>query len=357
MHTPDDKKNLPDRLTDEAGRLHELHAYRILDTPPDGAFDDITRLAAKYFGVPIAIVSLVDKDRVWFKSAYGLDDVDEIARGPGLCASAIMQDDCYIAEELRRDPNALANPLVAKDNGLRFYAATPLRSRNGFNLGTFCILDLVPRTFSAENSRDLEAFGKLVMNQMEQRLSNRKIASIAQSISKQNQSLSHAASHDPLTGLLNRAATMRVIEDLSRSQTDQHGAAVLILDVDRFKAINDTHGHPVGDAVLVDIAHRIRSTVRADDHVARYGGEEFLIILRNCPPEVAQAIAGRIRAKIAQTPVRVGALSLDITISGGLCHSPSGGKLDDMIKAADASLYAAKNAGRNRIVVSTCQAA
>lgn len=157
---------------DEVGRMRAVERYRILDTPEDGAFDRIAALAARVFSVPVAIVSVVDHDRIWFKSHHGTD-VTEIGRDPGLCASAILQDGPWIIEDAARDPRTLANPLVAGEFGLQFYAGVPLRTPDGFNLGTFCILDREPRKFTAEDTRTLEDLAGIVMNDLEMRLQGR----------------------------------------------------------------------------------------------------------------------------------------------------------------------------------------
>ncbi|MDQ3141904.1 MAG: GAF domain-containing protein [Bacteroidota bacterium] len=156
----------------EIKRLKNLHKYEILDTPTDGHFDEITSLAAKIFNVPVAIISLVDTDRIWFKSSYGLD-VEEIPRDPGLCSSAIMSDDIYIVENARVDPRTLANPLVAGVMGLQFYAAAPLKSLDGYNLGTFCIIDKAPRKLNAKESSMLIQLSRIVMDQLELKLQSR----------------------------------------------------------------------------------------------------------------------------------------------------------------------------------------
>lgn len=169
----------------EIKRLENLHKYEILDTPADGEFDEITSLAAKIFNVPVAIITLVDTDRIWFKSSYGLD-VDEIPRDPGLCSSAIMADDIYIVENAKIDPRTLANPLVAGVVGLQFYAAAPLKSRDGYNLGTFCIIDKTPRKLDARESSILRQLSRIVMDQVELRLQSRlMIKEIQENISKQ----------------------------------------------------------------------------------------------------------------------------------------------------------------------------
>ncbi len=334
----------------ENERLAELQSYQILDTPSDGAFDDITLIASQLFKVPISIVSLVDKDRVWFKSSVGLKGIDQIDRGPGLCASAIMSDKVYIANDLRLDPNSLANPLVAAENGFRFYAAQPLRGKSGFNLGTFCILDLVPREFSDEDANLLGYFGRIVMAQMEHRLAARKLVTLAQTVTEQNKLLAYAANHDGLTGLLNRSSIERQLVGWE-PENSEAPKTVLLLDIDRFKSINDRYGHGAGDAVLVEVAKRIARAVRPHDHVGRYGGEEFIVVLHKCKPEDAASVAERIRRSIEATPIAVGDLSpLSVTISGGLCHGNTGTPMSRMLKLADEALYAAKEAGRNRIM-------
>ena len=158
----------------ETKRLADLHKYGILDTPEDGDFDEITSLAAKIFNVPIAIITLVDRDRIWFKSSYGID-LEEIPKDHGLCSSAIMSDDIYIIENARQDPRSLANPLVAGLMGLQFYAAAPLKSINGNNLGTFCIIDKNPRTLNAKEVSMLMQLSRIVMDKFDLKLQSRLI--------------------------------------------------------------------------------------------------------------------------------------------------------------------------------------
>ncbi|MEJ7626247.1 MAG: GAF domain-containing protein [Ferruginibacter sp.] len=156
----------------EVERLENLYKYEILDTPSDGYFDEITSLAAKVFDVPVAIISLVDTDRIWFKSAYGID-AEEIPRDPGLCSSAIVSDDIYVVENAKVDPRTLSNPLVAGVMGLQFYAGAPLTSPEGFNLGTFCIIDKNPRTLDVKEATMLKQFSRIVMDHLKLKLQSR----------------------------------------------------------------------------------------------------------------------------------------------------------------------------------------
>ncbi|WP_460452333.1 sensor histidine kinase [Alsobacter sp. SYSU BS001988] len=152
----------------EAERLAAGRRYDILDTPPDGAFDRITRIAARLFDVPISIVSIVDTDRIWFKSHHGLD-VAEIPRSPGLCASAILDSKPWVLSDASVDPRSLTNPLVAGEFGLRFYAGVPLRTRDGFNLGTLCVIDHAPRPMSQTDIDQLSDLAAIVMDELELR--------------------------------------------------------------------------------------------------------------------------------------------------------------------------------------------
>jgi two-component sensor histidine kinase len=156
----------------EAGRMAAVRRYEILDTPPDGSFDRVTALAARRFGAPISIISIVDHDRIWFKSHHGLD-VKQIGRDPGLCASAILSSEAHVVLDASTDVRTLANPLVAGDFGLRFYAGVPLETSDGFNLGTLCVIDKAARPVEQAQIDDLKDLASLVVDQLELRLAAR----------------------------------------------------------------------------------------------------------------------------------------------------------------------------------------
>jgi signal transduction histidine kinase len=157
---------------DEEARLAAVRRYDILDTPFETAFDRITLLAARLFNTPIAIVSIVDNDRVWFKSRQGLD-LQQVERLPGLCASAILQNDPLILTDASVDPIALAHPIVAGQSGLRFYAGAPLTTADGHNVGTICVMDKNPRDFSDEDAATLQQLAEIVIHELELRIATR----------------------------------------------------------------------------------------------------------------------------------------------------------------------------------------
>jgi hypothetical protein len=120
----------------EAARMEAVRRYDVLDTPPDGAFDRVAAIAARLFDVPVATVTIVDSDRIWFKATHGLDGVSQIGRDPGLCASTILTDDTLVIPDTLADTVASANPLVAGPMKVRFYAAAPIITADGHRLGT-----------------------------------------------------------------------------------------------------------------------------------------------------------------------------------------------------------------------------
>jgi two-component system cell cycle response regulator len=150
---------------------------------------------------------------------------------------------------------------------------------------------------------------------------------------------------DPLTGLRNRRYTRRHLEGVLR----QGGAAVLLLDVDRFKAVNDTYGHAAGDVVLREVAERLRAQIRASDVVARYGGEEFLVVMAGASAEEAEVVAERLRAAVCATPVLLDTRKLQVTVSIGIAIAEAGTGPDALVGAADEALYRAKGNGRNQV--------
>jgi len=159
---------LPQVSTDEAGRLAALKRYRILDTDPERAFDDLTLLASYICGTPIALISLIDADRQWFKSRVGLS-MAETSRSVSFCTHAIHQRDLYVVPDARNHEIFRDNPFVAGENGIRFYAGAPLVTPQGFALGTICVVDTVPRTLTPEQVEALDALRRQAEAQLELR--------------------------------------------------------------------------------------------------------------------------------------------------------------------------------------------
>ncbi|MDR6620799.1 protein kinase domain-containing protein [Sinomonas atrocyanea] len=144
-------------------RLAEVRSYAAPGTAESGAFDRIARLASRLLGVPMSTVSIVDEDRIWFLATHGID-ADHVARDPGLCATAVLQDDLWVLPDAAADPSAAGNPLVCGDLGVRFYAAVPLKTPAGANIGTLSVLDRAPRTLSRVHAAALRDLAGVVMD-------------------------------------------------------------------------------------------------------------------------------------------------------------------------------------------------
>ena len=152
----------------EGRRLKVLWQYEVLDTVPEEMFDDLTELAASICEAPIALVSLVDEDRQWFKSAHGLNQ-RETSRDISFCAHAICHSGLFIISDARKDKRFKDNPMVVGSPKIRFYAGSPLVTADGYALGTLCVLDQLPRTLTSFQKRALQLLARVVVSQLELR--------------------------------------------------------------------------------------------------------------------------------------------------------------------------------------------
>jgi len=286
----------PDIPLDEARRLAALHATRLLGSPPEEAFDRITRMAARLLKMPIALVSLVDKDIQWFKSRCGFTPASS-SRDISFCGHAILDHEPLVVPDALLDPRFADNPLVTGPEHVRFYAGVQLYSIDRMPIGTLCVLDRVPRTLGKDALDILRDLARMV----EQLIQHRQLASAAQSLHAHidldpaNPALSAAAgqvefllNHDVLTGLANRQALARAVQkQLSAHAHAQAEAAtgapsrtlVATINVDRFKRLNELLGHHGGDKALVTITRSLQALLRPGDMLARAGNDEFVLLL------------------------------------------------------------------------------
>ena len=325
----------------EEQRLRSLHALQILDTLPEEGFDDLTTLASQIVGAPIALITLVDRERQWFKSKVGLN-LDQTSRSVSFCAHAILGDTIFEVEDATKDTRFSENPLVTGPPGIRFYAGMPLTTPEGANVGALCTIDHVPRKLDEDQRRGLKIIARQVMAQIELRRLLR------------GREVREYLIRDPLTNLFTRRYMEATLErELHRMERVRLPLGILALDLDHFKQLNDTHGLGAGDAVLRAFAALLQSTFRQDDIVCRSGGDEFLIILPTADAKMIQQRADDLRQSTERLQISYRGNSLaPITFSGGAAIFPQHGMTGpELIRAADVALCQAKERGRNRIVM------
>jgi diguanylate cyclase (GGDEF)-like protein len=355
--------NIPGQMNDrEAWRQAALDAYAIVDSGAEQAFDDIVRLAVTLCGVSAASISLIDRDRVWFKAQIGVDQ-SQVPRELSLCNHAIDQPGrTLVIDDLDIDPIPAAKRRRLGGKPPRFYAGAPLLSPEGHPLGTLSVADVIPRHLTAAQVEGLELLARQTQHLLELRrlmleqgqlLSAREAAALRAEqaraeLEARHEELQQTASRDPLTGLLNRAA-MEVLlaETLTRDASERPPYTLLLLDIDHFKLVNDLHGHLAGDQALRAVADAVTESIRKSDIAVRFGGEEIVVYLPGTALDGASEVAHRICERIAEAP-----LPFPITVSVGIAAGdPRRDRPEQTFERADQALYRAKQGGRNRVVV------
>lgn len=318
------------KLLDEEGRLAALHRYGVLDTPREKPFDKITSLVQRVLEVPICAVSLVDRDRQWFKSIQGLEAA-ETPRSVSFCSHTIQTREPLIVPDALADDRFRSNALVTGEPRIGSYAGVPLRTPDGYNLGSLCAIDQQPREFSEAQIGILKSFASLVVDELE---------------------LRRIADRDHLTGALTRRGFIKQMEkEIARFRRHDRPSVLMVFDIDHFKRVNDNYGHPAGDEVLKSVSESCRAQLRSNDHFGRLGGEEFAILVSETGGGMAAVAAEKFRRLIEELSVNVGK-RLSVTASFGVAPiSSSVSTPDEWISRADQALYRAKRRGRNCCVL------
>ena len=449
----------PQDAPDEERRLRALEVLEVLDTAPEAAFEGLVQAAAAVCGTPIALISLIDRDRQWFKANLGLEGVSETPRAVSFCTHAIAQKGLFVVEDAQLDPRFATNPLVTGDPHIRFYAGAPLRLSDGAAVGTICVIDHRPLRLDARQRQVLDQLGRTAVQllegrralQSEQVLRQRAQAIMAEmpiglfgtdprggctwtnlrwreifgleeqeclgmgwmevlhpedrqmvidegnAMATQGRDfqlafrllrrdgsvvhvrshakvqreaaapngylgfvqdvttevalqaeLQHQASHDALTQLLNRRAFDACLSECLQ-QPAEEGHALLYIDLDQFKIVNDAAGHAAGDKLLVQLARLLETFQSGRGCLARLGGDEFGLLLCHCGQAEAEAMAASIIRKLEVFRFQVGEHRFRVGVSIGVVPLVGAGHLPDAVmQAADISCFTAKESGRNR---------
>jgi diguanylate cyclase (GGDEF)-like protein/PAS domain S-box-containing protein len=462
----------------EQKRLNAVNDLEILDTPNESDFDDLVNLASMIFEVPISTVTIVDSNRQWFKAATGLR-VRETSREVSFCTHTIQQHDYLVVNDTSNDPRFANNPLVVDEPHLAFYAGIPLRTSNDLAVGTFCIMDRIPRELSTRQIEILRILANQTMQLLELRSERNKYRDLVlekdylnKQLEESNQrwmfalegsgdgvwdwdieqnicffskrwkemlgysenelentyetwiSLIHdedkakvlktlneylykfqleyrlelrmlckdmsykwiltrgmvvernvsghpkrmvgthtdvsnrkkneeiiwqQANFDALTGLPNRRMFFdRLKEQIKRATRTKNMFALMFIDLDGFKLINDTLGHKAGDSVLVKVSKRISQCIRDSDTCARLGGDEFTIIVNDIENMEAIGCVAEKLLNAINEPYQLGINVGKVSASIGIALYPNDGMDGDtLISVADNAMYEAKANGKN----------
>jgi diguanylate cyclase (GGDEF)-like protein len=335
-------------------RISSLRDMTLLSTPREADLDRLTRIASKLFGTEIALITLVDKDRQWFKSRIGLD-IAETPREISFCDHAIQSDETFIVRDALTDSRFHDNPLVTDGPKVRFYAGEPLRNGAGFLIGTLCVMANKPRKFSKEDEKSLQDLGRTV----ELALDNRRLRATQFALLNSLVEADREKRVDPLTGIWNRRGLDELFDrELARVTRENMPLAVGMADIDYFKQVNDTFGHQIGDEVIKVTATLLLNNLRKTDVVGRYGGEEFLQIIPGMPLEVLPKFADKMLTKFReQAQLKIpGGETHKFTISIGFAvMTPEKGVPIDrgvLLETADKAMYSAKTNGRDQFHIS-----
>jgi len=307
---------------DEEERLVDLRSLDLLDTPTDERFDRITRIAQRCFGVPIALVSLIDEDRQWFKARVGLE-AKEVPRELSFCAHAIMGDDILLVADASADERFRDNPLVTGDPGIRFYAGAPIDSPSGHKLGTLCVIDRSRRDFGGQDRALLRDLANLVEDE---------IATL------------QLTATDKLTHLNNRRGLLLTARQLlSYAKRMREPASLVFIDLRGLQRINDEFGHQAGDEALIEVARLLHDSLRESDVIARLGGGEFCVLFTGVPALGAGTALTRLQDAVKERNKKAqGKPQLALSIGLANWSPDSDETLDELIQRADRKMYANK---------------
>jgi len=341
-----------DHLTRTIASTHtlqivEFQANTVFHTPLEERFERVTRLARRLLGVRIAAITVLDEHKEWFKSVAGWN-VSELPIDRSLAAKIAGTEQVCVVSDLTDDHRFWDHALVVGAPKFRFFACYPLKDSDENYRATFCVLDTEPRTFTDEDLQAFVDFGEIVQTEL---LTTQRNATVDELISKLGIAR-RSALIDPLTKVWNRQGADQILAGLIGTHGSIDGyISVCMVDIDGFKQINDTLGHPVGDEVLRKLAAKFVQCLRPSDIVCRMGGDEFLLILPEVDSMEATGIVDRIHRAISGQPVRTrkGNVATEFSVGYVTTDTHSHIPASLLIEQADQALLACKRQGRNRV--------
>ncbi|RZI42321.1 sensor domain-containing diguanylate cyclase [Herbaspirillum sp. HC18] len=308
----------------------------------------IRRIGKKLFDVANCVIVFGDAPAALPEGDRSMGAIET-----AFCYEVSASDEAVAVTDASKHRTLAEHRHVVGSPYIRFYASYPIYNADKSVAGQVCLIDYTPRSsFREGEKQSLADLAALVERELELRV----VSATQLDLEKKNKNLRRKSLIDPLIGTWNRGAIMRILT-IEAIRCDKAGVplSLIVADLDYFKKINDTYGHPAGDAVLVKVASRLRSCIRPQEALGRYGGEEFLIVLPGASHETAMSVAERMRVAVAGQPEVIGGATLHLTVSAGVASTdmfPTA-TTEELISRADMALYAAKDGGRNRVVNAT----
>jgi diguanylate cyclase (GGDEF)-like protein len=323
---------MPMLLDDSAAtrRNDAIARLGLLERAGDPALTGITRIAAYVTGAGAAAVHIID-DTYQHRVAGTGAPLGAHPRADSMCRLVVDSEQRIVCADAAADPRFGYSSFVTSPAPVRFYASVPLRASDGTILGTLCAFDTVTLELAERQLSLLDDLADQVVAQIE--------------LTRVALDLGHVASHDALTGAVNRLVLGdRLAQAFARRLRHGGDTFLAVIDIDKFKTLNDVHGHAAGDQVLVAVAQRLSAAVRAEDTVARIGGDEFVVVAEiDATAEAAEAVMARIERAL-DAPVAFGDQHRPVGASVGGVVASVGEDIRSLLRRADAAMYARKAA-------------
>lgn len=309
-------------------RLAALQDLDILDSPREPAFDRISELLRLVFGVEIGLVTLIDAHRQWYKAACGMTNTEQ-ALDSAFCRYTLAEGGPVIVNDATKDPRFSDHEKVVGEPHIRFYAGAPITTSKGQIVGSICAIDTQKRDFGPREVAILQHLASLVMHGLE---------------------LRQEAVTDVLTGASSRRSFKQEAgKHIALAHRNNFPLSCLSIDIDHFKSVNDTYGHPAGDQVLSGVANALKANLRQSDVIGRLGGEEFAILLPQTEEATAVDVAEKLRKAIKALRFPGAEGVFGVTTSFGVATVTKVDDIDSLLARSDLALYTAKRSGRDRV--------
>ncbi len=347
---------MPSLIPDnEKDRLDSLASYEILDTRPEQEYNDLLEFAAEIFKAPMASISLVDSDRVWFKAHVGYE-VDQMPRDFTFCSLTILGSKPLLIQNTRADASNAKMGIVTNAPYVRSYMGIPLISEDGQCIGALSVANTETMKPSKFQKQALAQLANNCMTLLELRRTRMQLENqekltegYREQIAAMNAEVANLSRMDELTGLWNKKSlTYELGKELSRSRRTGSTFALLKLNLDNFSKVNDKHGRDYADESLRSLGNLLKDATRDTDVCSRFGGDEFMILMPNTDRAKANLVANRIKTNLRNMNGLFEPLTASIGVAVVLAAQASA---DDILNLANTSMQNAKQMGGNSIEI------